>query len=506
MNSVIVLFLNKIVIDFYPKTIKVDIDENFKTNQRVQEKYEVKRLTAFINAPIELHIVAVLWIIKYGVPLDARLGEHCLGNRLLLNKNKDRLIQGSSLFRPYYKQYQKWRDDSVSTAQAILAKNKNALFINLDIKDYFHSVRIKKSKLFDGRKSKASIHQADYNLEEIFLKIHLIYTELISSKYRLPYDYSDKIKRDKSNQLEEVILPIGLLSSYILANDYLKKFDNALEKKIKPAYYGRYVDDILIVISEPNAEITKDVYSNATQNDFSSYIGKLVNDNNINEKLTANYADLNKLEKYIYHNFVSIFKLLSTPEFLNTEGNADSRVIKLENYDYLYCQSDKTLAYFFDHTESNLILDKLKKELDERTSEFRDLPGDEENEETFEKSAYHLQYDNSEGKIRTLKDYKEDRFGLTVYLSNKIFSTLRQQTSLNGDEIDQVLKFFKGTNCLNFYRLWERIFTFFLVNKNAKAYVSFYLHCLEQIDKIEGAVIGVRRQTKVNQGLCSVSV
>ena len=43
-------------------------------------------------------------------------------------------------------------------------------------------------------------------------------------------------------------LPIGLCSSLVLANWYLHDFDVAVLKKIRPAYYGRYVDDILLVV------------------------------------------------------------------------------------------------------------------------------------------------------------------------------------------------------------------------------------------------------------------
>lgn len=475
-------FLEIIDVYLYPKTIVEPVDENFITNQRVRKTYKVSRITAFINAPIELHIISVLWIIKHGISYDAKLSNSCLGNRLLLNKNKDKLVQGSGLFKPYYTQYQKWRDDSVSTAQQILKNEKNALFINLDIRDYFHSVRFTKDELFEGRKRSAPALNSWYNLKELFWKIHERYTSLIVSKYKVPYNFENKIKRNKNGELKETILPIGLLSSYVLANKYLESFDDAIEREIKPAYYGRYVDDILIVISESH-------YDSSAED--SSLSNEAINgdENEIKTEEESKSIKLTILEKYIQKNFNLIFQILPSPDFLigKDEKDKNGKVLKLIGYDYLYCQSKKTLAYFFDHKESDLVIDKLKKELNERTSEFRDFPEEDENEETFENSAYHLQYDNSDAKIRTLKDYKEDRYGLTVYLSNKIFSALRHKTELSDKEINEVLKFFKGSSCLNFYRLWERIFTYFLVNKNAKAYVEFYLHCLEQIDKIKCA-------------------
>ncbi|MDA9554844.1 RNA-directed DNA polymerase [Pelobium sp.] len=471
-------FLQKIKVDFYPKSFEKEdkVEDNFITNKRVSDKsYKVDRVTAFINAPIEIHIISVLWIINYGVAYDLELDDNSLGNRLLINKNKERIIQGSSLFKPYFKQYQKWRDDSVETAQRILAKNKNVLFLNLDIRDYFHSVRIPAHELG----SNGSLN----NLKDIFLKIHKIYTKQLAEKYCIPYKFIDEVQ--VNNSINEVILPIGLLSSYVLANHYLKKFDSSILQKIKPAYYGRYVDDILIVLEAPQDGFKEDDIIDELKFDFQKYKNEVESKSNYKLKFEA--SDLTKLEEFVLTNIYPLIKLVDTPPELKTnkDNTKIEKIFKIEGYKSLYCQSEKSLAYYFDHEESDLVIGKLKKELDERSSEFRDFPDESENDNSFEESAYHLLYDGSEGKIRTLKDYKENRFGLTVYLANKIFSALRHDKRITEKEKDQVLKFFKGINCLSFYRLWERIFTFFLVNRQAEAYVEFYLHCVNEIDKLK---------------------
>lgn len=486
-------FLNKISVNFYPKSFEREPPEkNFITNKRIDEKgYKIDRVTAFIDAPIEIHILSVLWIIEYGKKYELQLSDNCFGNRLLFNQNKEKIVQGSGLFKPYFKQYQKWRDGSVEVAQSLLRKNKNVLFLNLDIRDYFHSVRLLSSELFSGRKSDGLRFQADYNLQEIFLKIHLKYTELVAKKYAVPYKFIDELKIKNITDLNEVVLPIGLLSSYVLANYYLKKFDNSVLRKIKPAYYGRYVDDILIVLEEPKAGYAEDDILEELKFSFSNYKTNINSSQNKKiESVSFAENDLSNLEKFVLQNFYPLIKLVDSPEFFKhtTENPGMERYFKLTGYKSLYCQSEKTLVYYFDHEESDLVIGKLKKELNERSSEFRDFPDEGDDDKTFEESAYHLQYDGTEGKIRTLKDYKENRFGLTVYLANKIFSALRHEKEITEKEKDQVLKFFRGLNCLSFFRLWERIFTFFLVNKQAEAYVIFYLHCVEQIEAIRGTV------------------
>jgi len=411
---------------------------------------------------------------------------------LLLNKDQEKIVQGSSLFKPYYKQYQKWRDDSVSVAENILKKNKDVLFLNLDIRDYFHSVRIPIEDLTPSAKYAPLQHK--YNLKKVFLQIHILYTKLVSKQYKIPYDFYPGLKKNKSQELLEVVLPIGLLSSYILANDYLKEFDTRVIQKINPAYYGRYVDDILIVIEEPQTDYNEKELNDEFKFSFKKYRSN-INRSKTSEQVSFDEKELSKLEKFVLENFSPLIKLIDSPPFLietdSIKSSKKHKSFKLSGYDSLYCQSDKSLLYYFEHEESNLVIDKLKKEINERTSEFRDFPDDDQNEETFEDSAYHLQYQGSEGKIGTLKDYKENRYGLTVYLANKIFTALRHESSISENEKDQVLKFFRGSNCIKFYRLWEKIFTFFLVNKQAEAYITFYLHCVQQIQNIKSENINI---------------
>ncbi|NEW78006.1 MAG: RNA-directed DNA polymerase [Gelidibacter sp.] len=442
---------NQLGVSFYPKKITQleNQESNFISNVRLNGNYELDRVNAFIKVPIEFHILSVLWIIEDGISLDSKLQDCCFGNRLLLNNDKDKIVQGSGLFKPYFKQYQRWRDDSVLTANELLEKDKNVLFVNLDIKDYFHSIRLDINKLNPIKRRIYPSLQNHQNMQDLMAKLHIDYTKLIAEKYKVPNDFYNQIVNNKGD-IVKVILPIGLLSSYVLANDYLKEFDQNMLNNIKPAYYGRYVDDILIVISP------------------SDLIDKIENSNDENENCTK----VEKIIKEVFNSIIEIEKLDNKTTF------------KLKNFESLYCQSEKSLVYFFKHDESSLVIDKLKRELDERTSEFRDIPLDSEEDDSFEKNAYHLLYDNSEGKIRTLKDYKENRFGLSIYLSNKIFTALRHQSKLPENEIEKILKFFKGANCLEFYGLWEKIFTLFLVNKNPNAYVNFYLHCAQQIDKI----------------------
>jgi len=207
--------------------------ENIFTNVREIEndkKYEINSVTLFIDAPIEVYIVSILWTMKLGYILDIELDQKCYGNRLILEKSESSLhtkkpTEDEGLFKPYYKQYQKWRDEGISVAKDYLDKKENVLFINLDIKNYYYSVRMKPEEV--NTKLQKSITTKLHFLNELFWNIHYRYTKTIKNT-----GYPNKsIKNTKE---DEIILPIGLHSSYILANWYLKDFDKRVNEIINP--------------------------------------------------------------------------------------------------------------------------------------------------------------------------------------------------------------------------------------------------------------------------------
>lgn len=457
---------NSITVNYFPKKIyNSKQDENFITNKKQSDSYKLEKITAFINIPIELHIISIIWINKFGFMFDAELLKECKGNRLILNKEKVGVVKNSSLFKPYFTQYQKWRDESIIVAQNLLKDEKNALFINLDIKDYFHSCRIDLNTYFDIDVKNNKLNCINYILK----KIHIIYSDLIAKEHKFPSDFSSELE-NKS------LLPIGLLSSYVIANHYLNDFDKIITNKFKPAYYGRYVDDILIVLSEPNIEdYPKGIYEKYSF-DFDKYKINILKeiDNNINKN---KIFELSRVDKYLLQTLYPLFKIIPAADGQN--------IIKVDQYDNLVCQSQKTSMYYFDYKESDLVIDKLKQELDFKSSEFRDLPDDNENLGDFDKNAFYLNYTDSEGKVRTLKDYKENRYGLTVYLTNKILGAIKHKKSVSDEEIKKFLKLFNGENIIEFYRLWEKIFTYLLVNNKPAEYVDFYFTCIEEIKKID---------------------
>ncbi len=472
-------FLEKIDLLFLPKSfLKEKVEENFISNKRIDDEYTIDRITVFADIPVELHLITILWIMKYGHKLDAKLDSGCMGNRLLLNKSSDGVIKGSGLFKPYFTQYQKWRDNAVDEAQRKLRNENKVAFINLDLKDYFYSARIDFEVIEDHIWGKNS-YKGDSNIHEIFKDFHKRYTDKLKEVKYPNVALNEQIGNN-------FVLPIGVASSYVLGNFYLKEFDKRIRKLIPQVYYSRYVDDILIVIENPDFSFHDNEKCKSVKFSFDKYLKSALDEG---ELITFTESDLTKIEKFILESFYPLIRLVDYPDFLKSVPKTDfkddeTKVFKITCIKGAYFQPKKTLLYYFDNEESTAAIDKLKQELDERASEFRDFPEDSDGEKSFDEQAYHLVFDGTEGKIRTLKDYKENRYGLSVFLANRIFAALRRSKKVDKSESDKLLRLFRGLNCLENFRLWEKVFTFFLVNENPDGFVTFYKHTYGEIKKL----------------------
>lgn len=239
-----------------------DVSNNPENNIRIysnnisSDVYSVKGINYFINAPIELQILCTIWVIKAGWIVEENLTDSCYSNRLnkkVLRRND----QSSHLYNIYYKEYTQWRDTGISKA-IDLHKNENmdVAIVSMDLKQCFYNVNIDFGKLKEFLESRMSEEFPEVEqLENIELISHL--TDIIE---RIHKTYYNKIKpflditHSEINYDKTYPLPIGLISSVILCNWRLNQFDENVRNKLNPAYYGRYVDDLLFVIANPVIE------------------------------------------------------------------------------------------------------------------------------------------------------------------------------------------------------------------------------------------------------------
>lgn len=155
--------------------------------------------------------------------------------------------------------------------------------------------------------------------------------------------------------------------------------------------------------------------------------------------------------------------------------------LKTKNENLLYVQNKKVMIYEYKAGQSLAAIEKLKHDLQEHSSEFRFLPDVEG--PVFDVNAYELQYDGSKGKPRTLKDYKENRYGLSSYLHKRTAVSVWLEKSDVKDEAQSILRFFKGTNIIDYFQQWERLFTYLVVNERKQEIIELLKESLKEIDK-----------------------
>jgi hypothetical protein len=74
--------IESINLTFLPKSIKENsnlidpkyLSKRFYTNQVYKDSSLVDRVNIFIDAPLEVHLISAMWVLKYGKYLDEDLG------------------------------------------------------------------------------------------------------------------------------------------------------------------------------------------------------------------------------------------------------------------------------------------------------------------------------------------------------------------------------------------------------------------------------------------------
>lgn len=211
-----------------------------------------KRLNAnyrLVIAPtVNYQIISALWIIKVGEKFERLLDTNLsYGNRL---RRKGTWFQGLAiddkgvlnldclgLFAPYFTAYQKWRANGLEAMKTSIQEAKNVTAITMDLAGFYHNVGprfLLRPSFLD------QIGLALTTNEQRFTQ-HLL--DSIDTWYSASPDF---------NQRKEGALPVGLSASRILSNILLYQLDSEIRDNLNPVYYGRYVDDLFLVIETPD--------------------------------------------------------------------------------------------------------------------------------------------------------------------------------------------------------------------------------------------------------------
>lgn len=189
----------------------------------------------YIPSP-ECAIVEVLFLWEFGPALESLLSRNAIGYRLDLRHN--RLIPTRRwLFEYWPRRYEEFRTAPIDAALRAIRKNGAALVLSADLADFYDT--IDPSFLI----SPAFLQELHSSLHEVDLPA---YQRAASSLLRL-YSTFRHLAARRTGLPWPTGIPIGCLTSRLVANLALTTLDRAIERHPGTRCYRRYVDDFVIV-------------------------------------------------------------------------------------------------------------------------------------------------------------------------------------------------------------------------------------------------------------------
>lgn len=415
----------------------------------------------FIDMDLEGMILGVLWIMMIGWQLD-KAYTNCYGNRIrktLYNEFSKEPTFSPALFEPYFQNYESWRDQALTLAQKCMQQD-DVLILTLDFKRYYYSVDV--SEKFMKEVLAGVKGSSDYS--EKYLSRINDFVYCVIKRY-------SEVYREYSGEKEmRNILPIGFLPSGVLANECLKKFDTAILDGWNPLYYGRYVDDILIVEKVEKGSRIAQKAQNGELGFREAFEYYTVNNARWTGEAKRNARAVFKKEE----GDCGTYSVL--PEFTKPLGRATK--IRL--------QAGKIKLFYFQRGQSDALITCFKNSIEKNKSEFRWMP---EDDAVFQEDDYSEVFElrhRGVNKLREVEEIAVDKYALSKYLGKlqRVNGLITEKTK--GEEYNFVRdlhKIFTPETVIENYTLWERVITILFVKRSYKALLRFLGLVMDTIDE-----------------------
>lgn len=497
LNNDLNEFLEELNVIAFPKKMKSN-ESNVISNYD-ETSTNIDQIHYFIDLPVEAHILGTLWILRCGYVLDDRLYKNCYGNRLnkhLLSNLKEKDVWSNwyfsnnfspFLFEPYYKNYQSWRDNALNSVKNLLKSDKNAIMISLDFKNYYYSSSIDFKLLKKDIEAGHELIQKNYNFNdkidnEDYKKVNINLTNFVQDVFKNYY----KEFKIKYKQKDLPFIPLGFLPSVIIANWNLQGFDQAILEDIHPSYYGRYVDDILIVLDSHEKSET---YGNQhfkelkpidilkkyfTRDEENQVIFKIEESNIENDGSNNTKKDETNTEKSNNDEYEPIIKLHNIKHRIHDKDFC---------YENLEIQKNKVKLYSFSHNHSTSIIDNFKKEIGKNISEFKLMKDSDKLFSDFEEKLFEIDYVESINKLNNIKSVNINKFEISKLMSGVLNSSAFSSKNIDEEIIDKVIEAFQS-NLFDFFILWEKLFTLLYVNNYENKLKRLIENILVKIDEL----------------------
>ncbi|WP_313145452.1 RNA-directed DNA polymerase [Stenotrophomonas sp.] len=207
--------------------------------------------------PVETHVISAIWMGFIGHKLDAALGSCCYGARLRrINQgslaNPDPMLdigefhsKAIGSFPPYFQAYQRWRSDGLDAIRSEVKAGREVVAASLDLKSYYHQIDP------EFLKNKKFLKQLGVSLTSEEYKLHSSFCSFLSRWSKSAQEYVKSVTAGSNHPAGGLV--IGLAATRVVSNVLLKFWDTLIQEKLTPIHYGRYVDDMFIVLRDGGA-------------------------------------------------------------------------------------------------------------------------------------------------------------------------------------------------------------------------------------------------------------
>jgi hypothetical protein len=197
-----------------------------------------------------MHVLSALWINQVGHKFDAALSSNAYGMRLRRYRPEAGSPPGTigkyhleavGSFEPYFNRYKAWRRGGMDTIRSELTADRNVIAVSMDLTSYYHFI----DPSFIS--NIAFLTDAGINLSPWELSFTTSFANALSAWSMNAQNLLLKLGCDAAGGG----LPIGIAIAPIIANALLIGIDRDIKQGLAPVYYGRYVDDMFLVLRDP---------------------------------------------------------------------------------------------------------------------------------------------------------------------------------------------------------------------------------------------------------------
>lgn len=206
--------------------------------------------------PVVMHVLSALWINRVGHKFDAALTNSAYGSRLRRYRPEPGSPEGTlgayhteaiGSFQPYFAPYRQWRERGLRAIREELEAERSVIAITMDLTSYYH--RVDPAFMKDAR----FLDYVGIELTPWERAFTTAFADALVAWSDKALTKLNDLSCGSGKKAGSLIggFPIGLSISRVVSNALLVGLDREIERQLSPVYYGRYVDDIFIVLHDP---------------------------------------------------------------------------------------------------------------------------------------------------------------------------------------------------------------------------------------------------------------